>query len=147
MNENNIDCKEEYKPQLYLKFNNTELNDKECKLLIVNKFGGQVLEKERQTLRFLNEGLYSNNIIAEQEVELTYQKGKIISGLSHVKESITFHAGTIEKDGYVCTDGGRVLAISSYGQNMNEALETSYRNALLIGFEGMYFRKDLGFDL
>ncbi len=77
MNANNIDCKEDYTPQLYLKFNNTELNDKKSKLLIVKRFGGQVLEKERQTLRFINEDLYANNIIAEQEIKLSYQKGKV----------------------------------------------------------------------
>lgn len=76
-----------------------------------------------------------------------YEKGKVISGLEKVESSFVFHAGTIGKEGKVCTDGGRVLAVSSYGQNMNEALEISYRNAQLIDFEGMYFRKDLGFDL
>jgi phosphoribosylamine--glycine ligase len=76
-----------------------------------------------------------------------YEKGKTISGLGKLENSIVFHAGTIEKEGKVCTDGGRVLAISSYGDNMQEALARSYRNAQLIDFEGLYFRKDLGFDL
>lgn len=76
-----------------------------------------------------------------------YEKGKTISGLGKLENSIVFHAGTIEKEGKVYTDGGRVLAISSYGDNMQEALACSYRDAQLIDFEGLYFRKDLGFDL
>lgn len=77
----------------------------------------------------------------------SYEKGKAISGLDRVENSMVFHAGTKEKDGVVVTDGGRVLAVSSYGNSMEEALATSYRNADLIAFDGMYFRKDLGFDL
>jgi phosphoribosylamine--glycine ligase len=76
-----------------------------------------------------------------------YEKGKAITGLDQVKSSMVFHAGTSLKNGHVCTDGGRVLAISSYGQNMKEALACSYQNARLIDFDGLYYRKDLGFDL
>ena len=76
-----------------------------------------------------------------------YQKGKVISGLDKVENSFAFHAGTSFKNGDVCTDGGRVLAISSYGQSIDEALSLSYKNAQLIDFEGKYYRKDLGFDL
>ena len=76
-----------------------------------------------------------------------YEKGKLISGLEKVENSMVFHAGTSLKDGLVCTDGGRVLAISSYGENMKSALAQSYKNAQLISFDGVYFRKDLGFDL
>lgn len=77
----------------------------------------------------------------------SYQKGKVISGLDEVKTSFVFHAGTCLKDEHVCTDGGRVLTVSSYGNTMKEALKCSYKNAALIDFEGMYYRKDLGFDL
>lgn len=76
-----------------------------------------------------------------------YQKGKVINGLERVESSIVFHAGTKEINQAVCTDGGRVLAISSYGKDMHDALSCSYQNAQLIDFEGMYYRKDLGFDL
>ncbi|HAH23117.1 MAG TPA: phosphoribosylamine--glycine ligase [Prolixibacteraceae bacterium] len=76
-----------------------------------------------------------------------YQKGKVIRGLESVENSFAFHAGTSLKDGEVCTDGGRVLAISSYGQSIDEALAVSYKNAQRIDFEGKYYRKDLGFDL
>jgi len=77
----------------------------------------------------------------------SYEKGKIISGLDKVTDSMVFHAGTDRKGVDVCTDGGRVLAISSYGESMEEALSISYKNANLIDFEGVYYRKDLGFDL
>jgi phosphoribosylamine--glycine ligase len=77
----------------------------------------------------------------------SYEKGKVISGLDQVQSSMVFHAGTSQKDGLVYTDGGRVLAISSYGASMAEALSCSFKNAQYIHFEGMYYRKDLGFDL
>ncbi|MDP3431811.1 MAG: phosphoribosylamine--glycine ligase [Bacteroidota bacterium] len=76
-----------------------------------------------------------------------YEKGKIISGLENVENSFAFHAGTNYRNGEICTNGGRVIAVSSYGNSMQEALSLSYKNAQLINFEGKYFRKDLGFDL
>ena len=76
-----------------------------------------------------------------------YEKGKVISGLSEISDSIVFHAGTKASGDEVLTSGGRVLAITSYGQNKQEALEQSYKNASQVGFEGVYYRKDIGFDL
>jgi phosphoribosylamine--glycine ligase len=76
-----------------------------------------------------------------------YEKGKEITGLDNTANSLIFHAGTKSAGKQVVTNGGRVIAISSYGRSMKEALETSYRNAELIGFEKKYFRKDIGFDL
>lgn len=76
-----------------------------------------------------------------------HEKGKVITGLEKVKDSIVFHSGTAFKDGKIVTNGGRVLAISSYGKTKEEALELSYRNAEKIQFENKYYRKDIGFDL
>ncbi len=76
-----------------------------------------------------------------------YEKGKIITGFSKIKESILFHAGTKKDGDKILTAGGRVLAVSSYGKNLKEALENSYKNAEMIDFNGKYYRKDIGFDL
>jgi len=76
-----------------------------------------------------------------------YEKGKEITGLEKVDGSIVFHAGTTFKDGQLCTNGGRVMAVSSYGSSKAEALALSFANAQKIQFEGKYFRRDLGFDI
>jgi phosphoribosylamine--glycine ligase len=76
-----------------------------------------------------------------------YQKGKEISGLDTVEEGLVFHAGTSLKEGKVLTSGGRVIALTAMGNTKEEALKASYRNAAKISFEGMYYRKDIGFDL
>ncbi|MCY2686551.1 phosphoribosylamine--glycine ligase [Salinimicrobium sp. TH3] len=76
-----------------------------------------------------------------------YEKGKEITGLNEVEDSIVFHAGTAEKDGKVVTSGGRVLAITSFGKDFPEAIKKSYQNAGKLHFDKMYFRKDIGFDL
>ena len=76
-----------------------------------------------------------------------YEKGKEITGVSDVKGSIVFHAGTKLAEGKVVTNGGRVIAVSSFGKTMREALAQSYENVAKIHFEGMNFRRDIGFDL
>lgn len=77
----------------------------------------------------------------------SYQKGYPITGIDQVEGSIVFHAGTEMKDGRVLTAGGRVIAVSSYGSNKDEALQKSFNEANKIAFEGKYFRSDIGFDL
>jgi len=77
----------------------------------------------------------------------SYEKGKEITGLDQVEESIAFHAGTRQEGDRVVTSGGRVIAVSSYGADMKEALAASYRSAEKIRFEGKYYRSDIGFDL
>ena len=78
----------------------------------------------------------------------SYEKGKTIDGLGQVSGSMVFHAGTREdSSGKVLTNGGRVLAVSSYGESLEDALRSSYVNASLIEFEGKYYRRDLGTDL
>ena len=77
-----------------------------------------------------------------------YEKGKLIKGYDDVEDSIVFHAGTkLNEKAEVLTNGGRVIAISSFGKNMEEALEKSYSNAEKIEFEGKYYRGDIGFDI
>jgi phosphoribosylamine--glycine ligase len=77
----------------------------------------------------------------------SYQKGKEIRNLDKVKNSIVFHAGTADINGKTVTSGGRVLAITSYGSDMMDALARTYRNADIIDFEGKICRRDIGFDL
>jgi phosphoribosylamine--glycine ligase len=77
----------------------------------------------------------------------TYDKGKSIHGLDLTHGSVLFHAGTKKEADTVVTSGGRVLAVSSWGSSIEEALKISYRNADLIDFEGRYCRTDIGFDL
>ncbi len=76
-----------------------------------------------------------------------YEKGNVITGLSEVKDSIVFHAGTKLSDGRVVTNGGRVMAVSSYGYTMDEALQQSYGNVARLNFKDMNFRRDIGQDL
>ena len=76
-----------------------------------------------------------------------YEKRKEITGLENIKESIIFHAGTMRENAKVLTAGGRVIAVTSYGPDFKEALEQSYKNIALIKFDGMNYRKDIGFDL
>lgn len=76
-----------------------------------------------------------------------YEKGKVISGLDQVENSVVFHAGTALKDNSIVSAGGRVLAVSSYGKDKEAALAQSYENVKKISFEGAYYRRDIGFDL
>ena len=76
-----------------------------------------------------------------------YEKGKVMTGFDDVLESIVYHAGTTIKDNQVITSGGRVMAITSFGDTIQEALNTSYNSIDKIHFDKMNFRKDIGFDL
>jgi phosphoribosylamine--glycine ligase len=76
-----------------------------------------------------------------------YAKGMPISGLDAVTDSLVFHAGTAFKDEQVVSNGGRVLAVTSYGNGFQEALKKSYQNIDKLHFDTMYYRKDIGFDL
>ncbi len=75
-----------------------------------------------------------------------YEKGKQISHIQDIENSIVFHAGTKDVNGELLTNGGRVLAITSIGNNLKDALDTSFDNAMKIDFEGKYFRKDIGWE-
>ena len=76
-----------------------------------------------------------------------YKKGYPISGIDQIDGSVVFHAGTTMKDGQVVTSGGRVIAVSSYGKNKEEALKKSFTEAQKIKFTDQYFRRDIGADL
>ncbi|CAM1360196.1 phosphoribosylamine--glycine ligase [Tenacibaculum xiamenense] len=76
-----------------------------------------------------------------------YEKGKEITGYNEIEDSIVYHAGTTKNENKVVTSGGRVMAITSFGNTIEEALEKSYRNIDKISFDKMNFRKDIGFDL
>lgn len=76
-----------------------------------------------------------------------YQKGMEINGFEKISDALIFHAGTQLKNGKVVTNGGRVVAVTAFGQDFKDALKKSYANIEKLQFEGMYYRKDLGFDL
>lgn len=77
----------------------------------------------------------------------SYEKGKVISGLENVTDSILFHAGTKKDGDKIVTAGGRVIAATSYGETKDEALARSFESISKVNFEGMYFRRDIGADL
>ena len=76
-----------------------------------------------------------------------YTKGDVITGFENVEDSIVFHAGTKLENNQVVTNGGRVLAVTSYGNDFKEATKKSYQNIEKLNFDKMYYRKDIGFDL
>ncbi|WNM20442.1 phosphoribosylamine--glycine ligase [Flavobacterium capsici] len=76
-----------------------------------------------------------------------YEKGFEISGLENIQDSIAFHAGTKSENGKVVTNGGRVIAVTSYGNDFKEAIKKSYQSIDKLNFDKMYYRKDIGFDL
>lgn len=75
-----------------------------------------------------------------------YKKGDAIAGLESIDNSLVFHAGTTQKDGQFVTNGGRVLAVTSYGKDINEALANSYKNIEKIKFNNQFYRKDIGYE-
>ena len=76
-----------------------------------------------------------------------YIKGKEIKGIENITDSLVFHAGTTVNNGKIVTNGGRVMAITSFGKDFKSALAQSYKNVAKLSFEGMNYRKDIGFDL
>jgi len=102
--------------------------------------------------------LGSRNIVIAQETAVTvmivsggypdsYGRGFAITGTEKAGESILFHAGTATLDGHLVTSGGRVLAVTSRGDSIEEALAKSYASVRVISFNGMNYRSDIGFDL
>jgi phosphoribosylamine--glycine ligase len=103
-------------------------------------------ELHTKTIEFVSESASTVMLVSGGYPE-AYEKGKVIYGLDKVEGSIVFHAGTTNKNNEVVTNGGRVLAITSYGTDFKQALKKSYQNIEKISFDKMNFRKDIGFDL
>lgn len=76
-----------------------------------------------------------------------YEKGMVISGLGNTSDKLVFHAGTKVNDGEIVTNGGRVIAITGQGNNLDEATKDAYSTISSIQWDGVYFRKDIGVDL
>jgi phosphoribosylamine--glycine ligase len=76
-----------------------------------------------------------------------YEKGKIMTGFEAIEDSIAFHAGTKQDGENIVTSGGRVLALTSFGTDIKDALSKSFANAQKINFDKKYYRTDIGFDL
>lgn len=95
----------------------------------------------------INEDTATSVILVSGGYPEKYEKGKVISGLEDVESSIVFHAGTKSSGDTILTNGGRVLAITSFGNDIENALSKSFSDAEKISYEGKYYRKDIGFDL
>jgi phosphoribosylamine--glycine ligase len=102
----------------------------------LNEFSLEIDERSATTVMIVSGGYPED-----------FEKGKVITGLETVTDSIVFHAGTKLDNGNVVSNGGRVMAITSYGDNFQEALNKSYKNVSQLHFDKMNFRKDIGFDL
>lgn len=76
-----------------------------------------------------------------------YEKGKVISGMDAIEDSLVFHAGTTHKDGQLVTNGGRVIAVTSFDDDFKQAIKKSYQNIAKLDFDRMNYRTDIGFDL
>ena len=104
---------------------------------------GDLSERHLET----NDNYFTTVMLVSGGYPGNYEKGYAISGLERTGDCVVFHAGTKISGESVVTSGGRVLAVTSNGKTMKEALEGSYRNARLLRFDYMYFRPDIGFDL
>lgn len=95
----------------------------------------------------IDERIVSTVMVVSSGYPQSYEKNKEILNLDTISDSILFHAGTKEEDSKILTNGGRVIAVTSYGNNLAECLAKSFSNAEHIKFEGKYYRNDIGFDL
>jgi phosphoribosylamine---glycine ligase len=114
---------------------------------LVELFEAVGQQKLEEAVLEIDERSATTIIIASGGYPEDYEKGKVISGIETIEDSIVFHAGTKEDNGNIVTNGGRVLAITSYGNDFQEAIKKSYQNIEKLHFDKMYFRKDIGRDL
>ncbi len=103
-------------------------------------------ELKQTTIEMTDETVATVMLVAGGYPE-DYHKGDEITGLDTIADSVLFHAGTKRENDKIVTNGGRVIAISSFGKEMKEALQKSFQNAEKVQFKGKYYRKDIGFDL
>jgi phosphoribosylamine---glycine ligase len=116
---------------------------------IIDLFEGIAQENLNKRLIEIDNRFATTVMLVSSGYPEEYEKGKEIYGLSNVNESIVFHAGTIKKDDSspLITNGGRVMAITSFGNTLKEALQIVYQDVNKISFEGKYYRRDIGQDL
>ncbi|PJB11627.1 MAG: phosphoribosylamine--glycine ligase [Flavobacteriales bacterium CG_4_9_14_3_um_filter_40_17] len=133
---------------------NVRMGDPETEVVIPRVKSDWVALLEATSLGKLNEIVLEIDVRSAATVVMVsggypeaYKKGEIILGLDKVHQSLVFHAGTKEVNGEVLTDGGRVLAVTSFGDDYKESLEKSYNSIENISFKNLYYRKDLGLDL
>ena len=110
--------------------------------LLVAVGGGSLQEMQIE----IDERACATVIVASGGYPEDYEKGKEISGLNDVGDSIVFHAGTKAEGDKILSNGGRVLAVSSYGKDIHEAVAKSNAAIEKINFEGKYYRKDIGYE-
>jgi phosphoribosylamine--glycine ligase len=105
-----------------------------------NKLGDKKLETDDRACATV--------ILASHGYPETFEKGKLITGIENTEDCSVFHAGTkLDENNNLLSNGGRVLAVSSYGKDLHEALRNCYVNAGRIYFESRYFRRDIGWDV
>jgi phosphoribosylamine--glycine ligase len=103
-------------------------------------------ELDRAEVKFKKESAATVVLVSDGYPE-KYLTGKVIKGIDEIAESVVFHAGTKQSDDKLITNGGRVLAVTSFGNDLEEALSKSYQSIKKISFDKMNYRKDIGFDL
>ena len=133
---------------------NVRLGDPESEVIIpriksdlLNLFKGISDKTFSEKDFYIDENVAATVMLVSGGYPENYQKNKLIKGLDECHDSIIFHAGTKKVGETYMTNGGRVLAITSFGRDIKHALEKSFKNSEKIDFENKYYRKDIGFDL
>ena len=133
---------------------NVRMGDPETEVVIpriksdlVELFQAVADEKLNEVILEIDERRVTTVMMVSGGYPEEYEKGFEISGLEKIEDSLVFHAGTKFENGKVLTNGGRVLAITSFGNDFQEGIKKTYQNIEKLHFDKMYFRKDIGFDL
>jgi len=114
---------------------------------LLNMFEGIATETLGECDMHIDDRVVSTVVLVSEGYPEAYEKGKEIKGLHRVDDAIVFHAGTRKAGQKIVTNGGRVLAVSAYGNSISEATERSFDGAELIEYSGKYYRNDIGKDL